>query len=126
MQETVDKYMKYMKIQNEISELHSGSFVSGHLSNILGKLPLMANGGFLRNGQAVVAEAGPELLEIVNGGARVTPLSENSRNIATNQGRKIFYSNYTINATISDGYDVSRLAEELETERRRLERGMGK
>lgn len=126
MQETVDKYMKYMKIQNEISELHSGSFVSGHLSNILGKLPLMANGGFLRNGQAVVAEAGPELLEIVNGGARVTPLSENSRNIATNQGQKIFYSNYTINATISDGYDVSRLAEELETERRRLERGMGK
>lgn len=123
MQETVDKYMK---IQNEISELHSGSFFSGYLSNILGKLPFMANGGFLRNGQAVVAEAGPELLEIVNGGARVTPLSEKSRNIATNQGQKIFYSNYTINATISDGYDVSRLAEELETERRRLERGMGK
>ena len=126
MQETVDKYMKYMKIQNEISELHSGSFVSGHLNNILGKLPFMANGGFLRNGQAVVAEAGPELLEIVNGGVRVTPLSENSRNIATNQGQKIFYSNYTINATISNGYDVSRLAEDLETERRRLERGMGK
>ena len=60
-----------MKIQNEISELHSGSFVSGHLNNILGKLPFMANGGFLRNGQAVVAEAGPELLEIVNGGVRV-------------------------------------------------------
>lgn len=125
-QEYVNRYIGDKKEEAEHVIENSGNVVSGHLSNILGKLPFMANGGFLQNGQAVVAEAGPELLEIVNGGVRVTPLSENSRNIATNQGQKIFYSNYTINATISNGYDVSQLAEELETERRRLERGMGK
>lgn len=125
-QEYVNRYIGDKKEEAEHVIENSGNVVSGHLSNILGKLPFMANGGFLQNGQAVVAEAGPELLEIVNGGVRVTPLSENSRNITTNQGQKIFYSNYTINATISNGYDVSRLAEDLETERRRLERGMGK
>lgn len=86
----------------------------------------MADGGFLAHGQAVVAEAGPELLEVVNGGVRVTPLTENSRNLATNKSQIINYNNYTINATISNGYDVARLAEDLETERRRIERGMGK
>lgn len=125
-QEYVNRYIGDKREEAEHVIENSGNVVSGHLSNILGKLPFMANGGFLRNGQAVVAEAGPELLEIVNGGVRVTPLSENSRNIATNQGQKIFYSNYTINATISNGYDVSRLAEDLETERRRIERGIGK
>ncbi|MDE6833537.1 MAG: hypothetical protein K2J39_04735, partial [Ruminococcus sp.] len=96
--------------------------------SILEKLPFMADGGFLSHGQAVVAEAGPELLEIVNGGVRVTPLTQNSQNIPVSygNGQRVFYSNYTINATISGGYDVSRLAEELETERRRIEMGMGK
>ncbi|MDE5835221.1 MAG: hypothetical protein K2H26_06845, partial [Ruminococcus sp.] len=91
-------------------------------------LKFMADGGFLSNGQAVVAEAGPELLEIVNGGVRVTPLSDKSRNTpVSDTGRQnIFYSNYTINATIANSYDVSRLAEELETKKRRIERGAGK
>ncbi|MDE5558358.1 MAG: hypothetical protein K2J32_11850 [Ruminococcus sp.] len=95
---------------------------------LIGPIPFMADGGFLSYGQAVVAEAGPELLEVVNGGVRVTPLTQNSRNTAVNSnaGQKIFYSNYTINATIASSYDVSRLAEELETERRRIEMGMGK
>lgn len=74
----------------------------------------------------MVAEAGPELLEIVNGGVRVTPLTTNSRNLATNKNQIINYNNYTINATISNGYDVARLAEDLEAERRRFERGMEK
>lgn len=74
----------------------------------------------------MVAEAGPELLEIVNGGVRVTPLTTNSRNLATNKNQIINYNNYTINATISNGYDVTRLAEDLEAERRRFERGMEK
>ncbi len=74
----------------------------------------------------MVAEAGPELLEIVNGGVRVTPLTTNSRNLATNKNQIINYNNYTINATISNGYDVARLAEDLEAERRRFERDMEK
>lgn len=120
-QEYADLYISEQEKYQKVFQ-NTGSFIK---NNILDRLPFMADGGFLAHGQAVVAEAGPELLEVVNGGVRVTPLSENSRNIATNQGQKIFYSNYTINATISNGYDVSRLAEELETERRRIERGLG-
>lgn len=113
-----DKHEEYQKVSQ-----NTGGFIK---NNILDRLPFMADGGFLAHGQAVVAEAGPELLEVVNGGVRVTPLTENSRNLATNKSQIINYNNYTINATISNGYDVARLAEDLETERRRIERGMGK
>ena len=85
----------------------------------------MADGGFLRNGQAVVAEAGPELLEVINGGVRVTPLTESSRNSSAGGVQKLFYSNYTINASVSNDADISRLAERLERERRRNEAGKG-
>lgn len=113
-----DKREEYQKVSQ-----NTGGFIK---NNILDRLPFMADGGFLAHGQAVVAEAGPELLEVMNGGVRVTPLTENSRNLATNKNQIINYNNYTINATISNGYDVARLAEDLETERRRIERGMGK
>lgn len=89
-----------------------------------------AKGGFLGSGQGIVAEAGPELIEIMNGGARITPLTGNARNIAVSGtngagGQKNFYSSYTINAAIAGKYDVTRLAEELEMERRRIEMGRG-
>ena len=124
----IDRFNEYIKYVNEREIFqnfveNAGSFTK---NNIINKLPFMADGGFLSHGQAVVAEAGPELLEVVNGGVRVTPLTENSRNLATNKNQIINYNNYTINATISNGYDVARLAEDLETERRRIERGMGK
>ncbi len=123
-QEYVNQYIDDKKNKAEYVFAHAGPISS----SILEKLPFMADGGFLSRGQAVVAEAGPELLEIVNGGVRVTPLTQNSRNtpVSSGGGQKVFYSNYTINATISGGYDVSRLAEDLETERRRIEMGLGK
>ncbi len=43
-------------------------------------LPRLAHGGILKEGQAMVAEAGPELLSMVNGKAVVTPLTGNSVN----------------------------------------------
>ena len=122
---------KYIETQEKIENIRQGIADSGYYGNFFfgnRKMKFMADGGFLSHGQAVVAEAGPELLEVVNGGVRVTPLTQNSRNTAVNSnaGQKIFYSNYTINATIASSYDVSRLAEDLETERRRIEMGMGK
>lgn len=114
---------KIDRIRQEISD--SSYFASFFLGNP--KTKFMAGGGFLSHGQAVVAEAGPELLEVMNGGVRVTPLSENSRNHAVSGNiQKNYYSTYTINATISNDYDVSRLAEDLETERRYISQGMGK
>ncbi len=46
----------------------------------IGKLPLLASGGNLLNGMAIVAEAGPELIQQSNGRTIVTPLSGGSKN----------------------------------------------
>lgn len=67
-------------------------------------IPMLAKGGNLMSGSAIVGEAGPELLSIINGGARVTPLSGNSTNNTT-------YGNTTINVYGAPGQDVNRLAE---------------
>lgn len=130
-QSVADNYINYRDRQEKFDYILQKIADSSHFGNLFfgnRKINFMADGGFLSNGQAVVAEAGPELLEVVNGGVRVTPLTQNSRNTAVNSngGQKIFYSNYTINATIASSYDVSRLAEDLETEKRRIETGMGK
>ena len=45
-------------------------------------LPRLAKGGVLREGTAMVAEAGPELLSMVNGKAVVTPLTGTAANTA--------------------------------------------
>lgn len=45
-------------------------------------LPRLARGGVLEEGQAIVAEAGPELLSMVNGKTIVTPLTGTARNTA--------------------------------------------
>ena len=45
-------------------------------------LPRLAKGGVLREGTAMVAEAGPELLSMVNGKAVVTPLTGSAVNTA--------------------------------------------
>ena len=52
----------------------------GHVGEV--SLPRLAKGGILRNGQAIMAEAGPELIQMVNGAAVVTPLTASARNTA--------------------------------------------
>lgn len=102
------------------------NFLGGRLSGAFRNLPFMADGGFLHNGQAVVAEAGPELLEVMNGGVKVTPLTRSAQNTSVSGGvQNVYYSNYTINATIAGSYDVRRIAEDLETERQRCDNGRG-
>lgn len=90
-------------------------------------LPMFATGGFLGSGKGIVAEAGPELIEIINGGAKITPLTGSARNtpVASAGSSRNVYINNTINASISGGYDVRRLAEDLAGEQRRVERNMG-
>lgn len=45
----------------------------------ISKLPYLAQGGHLINGQAIVGEAGPELLTAKNGKTTVTPLSDEEK-----------------------------------------------
>ena len=51
-------------------------------------LPRLAKGGILSDGSAIVAEAGPELIQMFNGKAKVTPLSASAKNttVQSNQG----------------------------------------
>ena len=90
-------------------------------------IPLMANGGFLSQGRAIVGEIGPELLQIMNGGAMVTPLSRTAAEPQAKQEhvQKLFYNDYKINATIRNDMDITYLAERLATEQRRIEEGKG-
>ena len=77
--------------------------------------------------KAVVAEAGPELLEVMNGGIKVTPLSRTARNISagSEQGTTIINKYITVNAKVSSDYDVSRLAERLALEEKFVDTGKG-
>lgn len=45
----------------------------------IGELPYLADGGHVLNGQAIVGEAGPELLTNKNGKTTVTPLSDEEK-----------------------------------------------
>ena len=90
-------------------------------------VPLMAEGGFLSRGRAVVGEVGPELLEIMNGGARITPIPQANVGDKPRQEtvQKLFYNDYKITANVSNRYDITKLAEELAREQRRIEEGKG-
>lgn len=96
----------------------------------MGYQPHYATGGYIPSGSSgIVAEAGPELLQVMNGGIRVTPLTEKARNTEVSPvsgSQKIFYNTYNINnPKISNGMDVRRLAESLASEQRRIETGRG-
>ncbi|MFQ7375635.1 MAG: phage tail tape measure protein, partial [Enterococcus casseliflavus] len=51
----------------------------GGKSFSISTLPYLANGGHVLNGQAIVGEAGPELLTNKNGKTTVTPLSDEEK-----------------------------------------------
>lgn len=94
------------------------------------KTTRFATGGYISAGNSgIVAESGPELLEIMNGGIRITPLSENAGNTAVSgnkAGQKIFYNTYNINnPRISNDMDIRQIAQKLAVEQRRNEMGRG-
>lgn len=69
-------------------------------------IPMLAKGGTLWNGTALVGEQGPELLTMMkNGGARVTPLN-GSANALGNAGDTI-----TLNIYGAEGQNVNNLAD---------------
>ncbi|WP_373739617.1 phage tail tape measure protein [Jeotgalibaca porci] len=53
----------------------------------ISEIPYLAKGGHLINGQAVVGEAGPELLSVGNGKTTVTPLTDGEKNQGMNTGQ---------------------------------------
>lgn len=90
-----------------------------------------AEGGFIRSGdEGIVAEAGPELLQVMNGGVKVTPLSRNVKNTPVSLsegagGQRITYEYITVNAVVNNDYDVRRLGERLAAEKKSIEISKG-
>lgn len=88
-----------------------------------------ATGTFMNIGQqGIVAEAGPELLQVMNGGVKVTPLNRTATNTPVGAGGDTIinhYNNY-VSATVSNDYDVDRLAQRLATAEKRENIGKGR
>ena len=91
--------------------------------------PAHATGGTIGIGQqGIVAEAGPELLQVMNGGIKITPLSRTATNTPVGAGSGTTINNYnnTVYATVRDKYDVYGMAEDMATAERRIEQGKGR
>lgn len=88
-----------------------------------------ATGGTIGIGQqGIVAEAGPELLQVMNGGIKITPLSRTATNTTVGAGSGTTINNYnnTVYATVRDKYDVYGMTEDMATQERRIEQGKGR
>ena len=88
-----------------------------------------ATGGTIGIGQqGIVAEAGPELLQVMNGGIKITPLSRTATNTPVGAGSGTTINNYnnTVYATVRGKYDVYGMAEDMATAERRIEQGKGR
>jgi len=72
----------------------------------IGTIPMMANGGTLFSGSAIVGEAGPELLTVAGGRAEVRPLTQNT---STNRTTHLGGVNITVYG--APGQDVRELAQ---------------
>ena len=84
-------------------------------------LPRLAKGGVLREGDAMVAEAGPELLSMVNGKAVVTPLTGTAKNQALeNVGNSSSGYNQTINITSPKALSPYEVARQTRLQTRRM------
>lgn len=137
----VDNVTNTMNILDGLFQTHSERMAQQLLvptQNVMKKiggafglnLPFMAEGGTLTQGSAIVAEAGPELISIMNGGVQVTPLTDSAKNTALNQvsskpNVKNYYFNNVINAKISNDYDVHELSHKLSVYQKQIEAGKG-
>lgn len=88
-----------------------------------------ATGNFLNIGhEGIIAEAGPELLQVINGGVKITPLTRTAQNTPVGAGGGTTINNYynSVKATISGKYDVYGMAEDMAVAEQRLEQGKGR
>lgn len=94
----------------------------------LGVQRKFASGGYISNGDsAIVAESGPELLTMVNGSVKVTPLNRQAQNsVVGGNGEKVIYQNVTVNAKVDNKYDIHKIAEDLAWEMKKVDMGQGK
>ena len=127
---TQQLYANNNLIQKTInSQSDANLYGKGYIKGDYGT-PKMATGGILNYGKAIVAEAGPELLQLTNQGVQVTPLTQTARNHALSSisgGGDTYNQHITVNVQkISSDYDVRRIAQQMANELKRTRRGGGK
>ncbi|MFZ8764834.1 phage tail tape measure protein [Enterococcus diestrammenae] len=88
----------------------------GGKSFSIGKIPYLAKGGHLINGQAIVGEAGPELLNVGNGKTTVTPLTDpEKKNPRGPQGNiSVEQHNHFGNVDANNPSELDRLNRKME------------
>ena len=106
-------------IINEIPGVSLGKI--GELS-----LPRLAKGGVLREGTAMVAEAGPELISMVGGKAVVTPLTGTAANAALADAATGNSFNQNINITSPRELTPYEIARQTRIQTRSMILAMGK
>jgi TP901 family phage tail tape measure protein len=135
---------KIKEIAGEIGDTISGvvdkipgvSSVKKGVSSLASKIPFLASGGTLsKNGDAaVVGEAGPELLRLLNGKAVVTPLSGDSsqpkpavaESTQTSPNRTVVHQTFNIYPkTFSTPQDARTTSQELAKLQRQTDFGKG-
>lgn len=65
-----------------IGKINSLGSILGFSVGTIGHIPMLASGGVLTQGQAIVGEAGPEMLSVANGKATVQPLTSGAASAA--------------------------------------------
>ena len=109
---------------------HGGLQAIGWDDNLRQAISRNATGGFLNIGhEGIVAEAGPELLQVMNGGVKITPLTREAKNTPVSTSgagkQKLIYNTINVYASVSNDYDVRRLAERLAIEEKQIELSRG-
>lgn len=88
------------------------------------EIPMLAEGGILSSGSAIVGEAGAELLTVMNGKAVVQPLTTNNTSSVVSGDTIV---NVIINnPQLSSRYDTQRLGQDLKFEMQRELAGIGR
>lgn len=124
-------YTQYIYGTNDLineKSINSQSDYEALYGNGLRSMNYHAAGGFIpTNSSGIVAEAGPELLEVMNGGVRVTNLTPSGTNSAIGAGKGTTINNYynSVKAVVASKYDVYEMAEDLDTAERRINQGKG-
>lgn len=78
--------------------------------------PMMANGGVLTRGTAIVGEAGPETISMMNGKAMVRPLMQSEKNMPQVESQRTVQSNNAILSALGELISAVKAGQTIEVD----------
>lgn len=109
----IDKINSFIEKINSVTQAIN-SKIGTNIGQIgtIGNIPMLANGGVLSSGSAIVGERGAELLSLVNGEAVVRPLTNN-----TTTNNAVSNATYNYNFSVDSFETFQRIENKLQNER---------